>query len=278
MFLSTEKGKNLFLFVIFLIFVLLLDSAAFLEYNFVNKVQRRHIVMIFYYVRHGDPIYNPDQLTPLGHRQAESVSRFMAGCKIDKIFSSTSTRAIQTATPTAEVLKKEITQLDFTNEKYAWERFSVECADGKRRWIEQSDQFRNILVSPEVFALGDKWYEHPDLAKFNFGEHFDFFRNQIDEFFASLGYEHDRKNRLFHATRPNDDNVALFAHGGFGGIFLSSILDIPYPQFATRISICHTGVTVIHFSDKQGDTIPVVSQLSGTPHLFADRLPTAYYK
>ena len=38
MFLSTEKGKNLFLFVIFLIFVLLLDSAAFLEYNFVNKV------------------------------------------------------------------------------------------------------------------------------------------------------------------------------------------------------------------------------------------------
>ena len=28
--------------------------------------------MIFYYIRHGDPIYNPNGLTPLGARQAES--------------------------------------------------------------------------------------------------------------------------------------------------------------------------------------------------------------
>ena len=234
--------------------------------------------MIFYYVRHGDPIYNPDQLTPLGHRQAESISRFMAQCKIDKIFSSTSMRAIQTATPTSEVLKKEITQLDFTNEKHAWERFSVECADGKRRWIEQSDQFRSILVSPEVFALGDRWYEHPAFDGSNFGEHIDFYNRQIDEFFATLGYRHDRERRLFEALEPNDDNVALFAHGGFGGIFLSSILDIPYPQFVSRFSICHTGVTVINFSDKTDGVIPVISQFSGTPHLYADRLPTAYYK
>ena len=30
--------------------------------------------MILYYVRHGDPTYNPDELTPLGHRQAEAVA------------------------------------------------------------------------------------------------------------------------------------------------------------------------------------------------------------
>ena len=27
--------------------------------------------MVFFYVRHGDPIYSPDSLTPLGERQAE---------------------------------------------------------------------------------------------------------------------------------------------------------------------------------------------------------------
>ena len=26
--------------------------------------------MFLYYIRHGDPIYNPDSLTPLGQRQA----------------------------------------------------------------------------------------------------------------------------------------------------------------------------------------------------------------
>ena len=31
--------------------------------------------MLFFYVRHGDPIYNPDSLTPLGQRQAEAVGK-----------------------------------------------------------------------------------------------------------------------------------------------------------------------------------------------------------
>lgn len=29
--------------------------------------------MILFYVRHGDPVYNHDSLTPLGRRQAESL-------------------------------------------------------------------------------------------------------------------------------------------------------------------------------------------------------------
>jgi len=29
--------------------------------------------MILFYVRHGDPIYDPDSLTPLGKRQAEAL-------------------------------------------------------------------------------------------------------------------------------------------------------------------------------------------------------------
>ena len=31
--------------------------------------------MLLYYVRHGDPIYNPDSLTELGHSQADALDR-----------------------------------------------------------------------------------------------------------------------------------------------------------------------------------------------------------
>ena len=31
--------------------------------------------MLLFYIRHGDPIYNPDSLTPLGERQAEAVAQ-----------------------------------------------------------------------------------------------------------------------------------------------------------------------------------------------------------
>ena len=41
--------------------------------------------MLLFYIRHGDPIYNPDSLTPLGHRQAESVAKRLSMFGIDEM-------------------------------------------------------------------------------------------------------------------------------------------------------------------------------------------------
>ncbi len=232
--------------------------------------------MIFFYVRHGDPTYDPDELTPLGHRQAEAVSRRLTKNGLDRIFSSTSTRAYQTAIPTAEILKKEITRLDFTNEKYAYQHFSVIDNDGKRKWIEASEKYREILISPEVYALGDRWYDHPAFAEFNFGEAIEDYKKKIFEFIGSLGYEHDSETRSYRAVDPNDERIALFAHGGFGNVFLSTLLDIPYPWFASHLGICHTGTSIITFGNKYESVIPMMRQFGGDSHLFAERLPTEY--
>ena len=56
--------------------------------------------MIFFYIRHGDPVYEPDSLTPLGMRQADALAKRLSLYGVDKIYSSTSNRAIQTAMPT----------------------------------------------------------------------------------------------------------------------------------------------------------------------------------
>ena len=81
---------------------------------------------------------------------------------------------------------------------------------------------------------------------------------------------------MFLAERPNDDRVAVFAHQGVGLIFLSALLDIPYPQMSTHFDMSHTGITVIHFKG-DGIVIPRVLQLSNDSHLFAAGLPTAYH-
>ena len=31
--------------------------------------------MLLYFIRHGDPVYSPDSLTPLGHEQAKALER-----------------------------------------------------------------------------------------------------------------------------------------------------------------------------------------------------------
>ena len=41
--------------------------------------------MLLYFIRHGDPVYNPDSLTDLGKRQAEAVGRRLALYGIDRL-------------------------------------------------------------------------------------------------------------------------------------------------------------------------------------------------
>ena len=67
--------------------------------------------MLLLYVRHGDPIYDPDSLTPLGQRQAEAIAHRLALYGVNRIFASTSVRARETARPTCEILKMEPTLL-----------------------------------------------------------------------------------------------------------------------------------------------------------------------
>ena len=49
--------------------------------------------MLLFSIRHGEPIYDPDSLTPFGHRQAEAVAKRLALYGIDEIYASSSNRA-----------------------------------------------------------------------------------------------------------------------------------------------------------------------------------------
>ena len=114
--------------------------------------------MLFFYIRHGDPIYNPDSLTPFGHRQAEAVGRMLSHYKIDEIYASTSERAKMTAAPLAEIIKKDVTLLDFANEGHAWQ--SLTCYSKAREcntWLFHSPEMKELFHEPELMALGHRW-------------------------------------------------------------------------------------------------------------------------
>lgn len=232
--------------------------------------------MIFYYVRHGDPTYSPDALTPLGKRQAEAVCRRIALHGVDQIYSSTSTRAYETAAPLGEMLKKPVEKLDWTNESHAWKNLSDQIENGDRRWYVSIPKYKELFHTDEVRALADRWYDHPAFAdKPQSREYMLRTEQYIDELFLSFGYRHDRKNHCWECEKPGPERVALFAHGGFGAVFLANVLDIPYPFVVGSTQICHTGMSVISFGN-QGKVYPSLLELSGDGHLYADRLPTAY--
>ncbi|MBE5740250.1 MAG: histidine phosphatase family protein [Clostridiales bacterium] len=233
--------------------------------------------MIFYYVRHGDPVYDPDSLTPLGHEQAKALSKRFALYGLDEIYASTSTRAQMTAQPTCEVLGKEMTLLDWTNEGHAWHDFCVPKEDGKYCWSFQNAKYVEKFNSPEIYSLGYQWHEHPDFKDLNFGAGVERINRETDAFFLQLGYKHDRVNRRYKIIKPNKKRVALFAHQGFGVAFLSSLLDIPYPSFCTHFDFGHSSVTVIAFGDGEEEfAYPKVFQLSNDSHLYKEGKLTGY--
>ena len=230
--------------------------------------------MLLFYVRHGDPIYNPDSLTPLGHRQAEAVARRLAQFGLDRIYASTSTRAIETARPTCELTKREMMTLDFCNERHAWDDFSASLGE-RRTWIFQHPEIRRLFVTEELLSLGERWYEHPTFSDGKAAAGVARIRRESDAFLASLGYEHIGSG-AYRAVAPTEERVALFAHHGFGMAFLSTLLDIPYPRVCMHFDICHSGMTVIYFGDEGGISIPRVLTLSSDSHLWRDGLPTHY--
>ena len=233
--------------------------------------------MLFYYIRHGDPVYSPDSLTPLGVRQAEALAKRLALYGVDKIYSSTSERAKMTAQPTCELLKKESELLDFANEYYAWLELSIDnkCT-GSKTWMFLDQEMVDLFNSKEIRDLGDRWYDHPEFAKCDIEKGITRIYDEADAFFERLGYGHIRYTGKYKVKESNQQRVALFAHQGFGLAFLSCMLDIPYPTFCTHFDMCHSGVTVIEFKENNGYSIPKVLTLSSDSHLYREGLPTHY--
>ena len=229
--------------------------------------------MLLFYIRHGDPIYIPDSLTPLGERQAEAVAKRLALYGIDEVYSSTSNRAILTSNPTCEILKKKATLLDFTNEHHAWEEMTVE-RNGVKNWIFHDVPTRKILTSSDILSLGHEWYKHPEFTGYEKG--IKRIYDGTDEFLKSLGYEHNRYTGTYNVLHDNQKRVALFAHQGFGLMFFSCMMDIPLPVFTTHFDTCHTGMTVIEFKEEDGICLPRMLMLSSDSHIYREGLPTNY--
>lgn len=232
--------------------------------------------MLFYYVRHGDPIYDPDSLTPLGHVQAKALAKRLSMHGLDQIYSSPSTRAMQTAQPTCDMLNKEMTICDWANETHAWAGFAFPNKDGKWSWCFQLDNMYELFNSAEIREMGMDWYKHPVFTEYPFAKGVKHANDSVDQFFLSLGYEHDRQNGRYNIIKSNSDRVALFAHAGFGLCFLSSLLDIPYPRFCTHFDLGHSSMTVIDFEERGNYAYPKILQLSNDSHLYREDILTGY--
>ena len=225
--------------------------------------------MLLYIVRHRDPHYPTDSLTPRGIAQAEAVGKRMVDARIDRIFSSPMGRARQTAEPACRLLG-----LPCEIEPWAHEiETSKLSAHYPDRGYEQT--WGSIYVqNSHVMGNGgyDLSYSHsfdsPMFQNTGMEEARAYIEENGKAFLERLGYREE--NGAYRILRPNEEKVALFCHGAFSRTWLSILLRIPLHTMLSSFSMNHTGVTIVRFKNfENGFTAPRCLSFCGLSHLYA---------
>ena len=216
------------------------------------------------FVRHGEPNYKEDCLTPTGHEQAKLAAERLKGEGIEKIFSSPMGRAYQTAEYTAKALGfPDIEVLDFMHE-ITWG-----STDG----------------SP-VFHDGNPWYIADEMAERGMDlwdtdwEQGEFFRNntcvenvhmierEFDKFLLTLGQRREGRHYRTITETDNDHTYVLFSHGGSSCAAISHILGLTFPFSCASLHMPFTAICVIRFDSRPNAVrVPIMELMNDARHI-----------
>lgn len=215
--------------------------------------------MRFLFIRHGEPDYINDCITPRGKLQAEAAAKRLACENICEIYASPLGRAQQTANYTAEALGLKITTLDFMRE-ISW---GGEGLPNDGHIWTLSDK----MINEDNFDFSKQnWREHPYFKKNSVMPYYDKVTACIDEFLEGQGYHHE--GRRFFCTQENNKNIALFSHGGSGGAALAHILSLPFPYVLCVFPYNFTSVIAVNFPSRPGEYVhPRVELFNDAAHI-----------
>ncbi|MBR6633344.1 MAG: histidine phosphatase family protein [Clostridia bacterium] len=224
--------------------------------------------MLLYIVRHGDPDYKADCLTPRGRLQAEAVGKRLSVSGIDRIFSSPMGRAKETAEPTARLLGLDINIEDWSHE-IKGERLTP-FPDGEKKSVSviQNTYYRR---NGNIALDFDRAFECDGFSQSEMDKAYKFIEENGRDFLERLGYREE--DGIYKILQPNEEKVALFCHTVMGRLLLSYLLHIPVHLMWSGFQMTHSGVTVIEFKNNpDGFTAPKCRCFSDMSHLFAEGL------
>ena len=214
-------------------------------------------------IRHGDPDYAHDSLTPRGVAQAQQLAKALRDVHIDEIYVSPLGRAQDTCAFTAQEKRLEPIPLDWLRERgikrepvYLWE------APGE------------MFLQTGTLPTQNDWYLS-DGAMPEGEAQYRLVRSGFDDLLSSYGYV--RHGHAYRTESGSDKRIALFCHKGVILTLLSDILHWALPMVFVSLEIYPSGVTCLEMVERNGfahfkaRAINDLSHLGGTLHA----LPTS---
>jgi probable phosphoglycerate mutase len=220
-------------------------------------------------IRHADPDYPNRTITAAGHREAAALAERFAHEPVDRIFASPLGRAVHTAKPTAEALNLPIEIEPWCAELNAL-RMTRGPQVGTMAWDLHGEVIR---LDPAAMRAG-RWWTLPPFDDPVFRDEVERVGRDSDAFLAKLGYE--REDGRYRITRPTEQRIAVFCHGGLGLTWLAHLLELPLALVWSGFWLPPTSITTVLFDERSVDwATPRCLHVGDTGHLHAAGLPVA---
>ncbi len=212
-------------------------------------------------IRHGDPDYSIDSLTPQGRIEAELLSRKMEKTEITAFYVSPLGRARDTAAYTLQKLGRTAEVCDWLREFPA----SVDKPNrtGSCAW----DWLPQDWAENDAFYSAEAWMHEPMMEAAGVPELYRNVTAGFDGLLAKHGYV--REGRLYRAVRPNEDTIAFFCHFGLECVLLSHLLNVsPMPLWHGTCAAPTSVTTVVTEERRRGIASFRMSSFGDTSHLY----------
>lgn len=198
--------------------------------------------MTLYLIRHAEPDYENDTLTPYGISQAKKLAQWFKDIKLDQLCYSDSNRNRLTAS----FIEKEC---NIFSRKVEW-------GDSNRKNEKPLSPWKikdRIIKETESIPDNDEWKNIPEFKNCNVIQNIEKHCRQFDEFLLSAGFKHE--NKLFKVIKNDDQNIAVVCHGGAIAVILSHLLNISFFQLITHVEFQPASVTKIELSGAENTYI-----------------------
>jgi probable phosphoglycerate mutase len=205
-------------------------------------------------VRHGHPDYANDCLTPLGRLHAAAAAQRLKDEGIQKIFSSTCGRAMETARHTADLLGLAVEGMDCFREIHWGSADGDPIALNGHPW-DTADR----MVAENQSLLDPEWASKPPFDRNSVVSCVQAVAKAADEWLLGLGYQ--REGLYYRVLKPAYQTVALFGHGGETAALLSHLFNVPFPFFCSAMGPDYTGIVVLTLPDAADGLVPVRFEL-----------------
>lgn len=221
-------------------------------------------------VRHGDPDYSIDSLTPTGWREAELLSHRLQKLEVKAFYVSPLGRAKDTAAATLKAMGRDATELPWLRE------FALRMQKpGETRMTPLWDWIPELWTNEPLFYDADNWFRSRLYDGLPVEAEYRWVIDGLDQLLAAHGYVRD--GNVYRVEQANEDTLVLFCHFGLECVLLSHLLHISPVLLWHGSCAAPTSVTTVTTEERRpGIAHFRMNAFGDISHLYVANQPPAF--